>query len=286
MRAALFRYIRSFFYESGFLEVDTPVKQPVLIPESNISPLRAEDDYLQTSPEICMKRLLARGCSKLFQICPCFRKEEKGRLHLEEFTMLEWYRADADYIDLMEDCKKLLHDLTEKMCREFPGEIKLEIPLKCEKITVEAAFSRYAACSVDEALKRDCFEEILVEFVEPNLGTEGPTLLYDYPAQLASLSLLKPKNKNIAERFEMYLGGIELANGFSELTDCNEQRERFQRELSDMDSRGAGLPEKFLDDLQKLDKAAGIALGVDRLFMILTGKKDVSSAVSFSPEDL
>ncbi len=108
IRAALFRLVRQFFSDRGFLEVDTPVRLPVTIPESNITPLRAEDHFLQTSPELCMKRLLAAGCSKIFQICPCFRKGEHGSRHLEEFTMLEWYRTGADYHQLMSDCDALL----------------------------------------------------------------------------------------------------------------------------------------------------------------------------------
>ncbi len=121
MRATLLRLIRSFFYKRGFLEVDTPLRQPVLIPESTIVPFTAEGQYLQTSPELCMKRLLARGCEKIFQICPCFRKGETGRLHLEEFTMLEWYRSRADYQDLMSDCEDLLRFIAQNMGSAAPS---------------------------------------------------------------------------------------------------------------------------------------------------------------------
>ena len=119
MRAALLRLVRSFFLGLGFLEVDTPVRQPVIIPERNIIPLQSGSWFLQASPELCMKRLLAAGCERIFQICPCFRAGEKGRLHLEEFTMLEWYRTDADYYDLMADCEDFLRYVEENFRMEF-----------------------------------------------------------------------------------------------------------------------------------------------------------------------
>ena len=115
IRAALFSAVRLFFTAQGFLEVDTPLRQPVIIPESNIVPLTADGQYLQTSPELCMKRLLAAGCPRIFQICPCFRKDERGRRHLEEFTMLEWYRRDADYHALMTDCEDLLRSVARQI---------------------------------------------------------------------------------------------------------------------------------------------------------------------------
>ena len=298
MRATLLRLIRSFFYERGFLEVDTPLLQPVLIPESTIVPLTAEGQYLQTSPELCMKRLLAGGCSKLFQICPCFRKEEVGRLHLEEFTMLEWYRTGADYLTLMSDCEALLRFIVENMQSvdlPDPGNIpkkkllfKTDMESEWQRLSVAEAFELFSPASMAEALAKGSFDELLVEFIEPHLGVGVPTFLYDYPVELASLAKCRIENPKVAERFELYINGVELANGFSELTDSTEQRRRFSHEIAIMEEcgrNGVKMPERFLDDLQKLDLAAGIALGVDRLFMLLMDYDSLSESATFHPGD-
>lgn len=296
IRAALFAAVRLFFTANGFLEVDTPIRQPVIIPESNIIPLAADGQYLQTSPELCMKRILAAGCSRIFQICPCFRKDERGRRHLEEFTMLEWYRRDADYHALMTDCEDLLQSVVGRLAEILPdlsvpemsesGGLDLAAPWP--RLTVEEAFRRYSPLSLDQAMAGDCFEEVLVEFVEPHLGVRSPVFLLDYPAELASLARKKAEEPARAERFELYLNGIELANGFSELTDADEQRQRFRHELDLIERSGrrpAGMPERFLDDLDRLPSAAGIALGLDRLLMLLMGQHEISEVVSFAPED-
>jgi lysyl-tRNA synthetase class 2 len=297
LRAALFASIRQFFSTRGFLEVDTPIRQPVIIPESNILPLAAEGQYLQTSPELCMKRILASGCDNIFQICPCFRKEERGRYHLEEFTMLEWYRSGADYLQLMIDCEELLVEIARAMVMRFPGPAKfskggvfpgINLVVPWERLTVEEAFSRYCPLSLEQCIAGNCFDEMLVEYVEPKLGIPSPTFLYDYPVEMASLARCRESDPTKVERFELYLNGIELANGFSELTDVEEQRRRFIREVGNIAMSGrdsAGIPERFLDDLGKIEAAAGIALGMDRLFMLLTGEKEISRAVSFAPGD-
>jgi len=295
-RATLMSNIRSFFASRGFLEVDTPVRQPVLIPERYIEPLQSEEAYLQTSPELCMKRLLACGCSKIFQICPCFRKNEKGRRHLEEFTMLEWYHSGENYLKLMEDCEELFRFLKHQMSVPqnssdsrytlFEG---FDLDGPWERLTVEDAFKKFSPQKLAQALKDDSFDEILVEYIEPNLGKRTPTFLMDYPLELGSLAKAKTKAPDIVERFELYLGGIELANGFSELTDEQEQRLRFEEEIADIDKTwgsAAQMPERFLQDIKKLKQAAGIALGVDRLCMLALGVGDIRDVVSFSPEDL
>lgn len=291
LRAAFFRAIRSFFHQQGFLEVDTPIRQPVYIPESNIEPFASETHYLQTSPELCMKRLLAHGCERIFQISHCFRKGESGRLHLEEFQMLEWYRTGCDYVQLMTDCEQLVRYIVEAMAtsngdHDFLSGIDLSV--NWQRLTVADAFLQYCPCSLDYALAADRFEELLVEYVEPQLGHQSPVFLYDYPVQLASLAKISQGDPNIAERFELYIRGIELANGFSELTDEVEQRSRFIQEIAAIRSRRGSdvqMPERFLEDLAKLGQATGIAMGVDRLFMLLLGSTSISSAVSFNPED-
>lgn len=297
LRAAFFRAIRNFFYHQGFLEVDTPLRQPVFIPESHILPFASENHYLQTSPELCMKRLLAQGCEKIFQISPCFRKGECGRLHLEEFQMLEWYRTGCDYFQLMTDCEMLVRFILEYL--QHP-EIPFHFPVTEDfmsgvhlsgnwpRLTVDQAFHRYSPYSLDQILTEERFDEILVEYVEPKLGYEFPVFLYEYPAQLASLAKKNKTNPKIAERFELYIKGVELANGFSELTDGAEQRQRFQAEIDAIRANNgyrAEMPERFLQDLDKLDVAAGIALGVDRLFMLALNCPSISSAVPFCRED-
>lgn len=293
LRAAFFRAVRSFFHSLGFLEVDTPIRQPVYIPESNIELLSSETYYLQASPELCMKRLLAHGCERIFQIGHCFRKGESGRLHLEEFRLLEWYRTGCDYYQLMTDCEQLVRfivafmkDFLPQMADSFLPGVDLQATWK--RLAVVDAFQLYSPCSLDQALVNDQFEEMLVEYVEPRLGLQSPVFLYEYPAQLASLARRSEKNSNIAERFELYIKGIELANGFSELTDAVEQRHRFSAEIAairDKHGLDAEMPERFLEDLDKLDSAAGIAFGIDRLFMLILDCSSISSAVTFSPED-
>lgn len=285
-RAAFFQAVRSFFASRSFLEVDTPIRQPLVIPEQNISHIPSSTHFLQSSPELYMKRLLAGGCERIYQICRCFRHGERGRLHLEEFVMLEWYRLDADYRDLMRDCEALLRFLVGEMDEHrFP----LDVLQPWEYLAVEEAFARYSSLSAQEALDRDLFDQLLVEEVEPQLGKERPTFLYDYPLALASLARQKADQPEVAERFELYVAGVELANGFSELTDPVIQRRRFREEYAHGDSgNGAAqkMPEKFLHSLERIDQAAGIAMGLDRLFMLFQGEEDVQEVVSFRPEEL
>ena len=293
LRAALFASIRRFFSSRGFLEVDTPLRQPVIIPESNIVPLTAEGQYLQASPELCMKRILAAGCDNIFQICPCFRQGERGRYHLEEFTMLEWYRLDVDYRQLMDDCECLLAAVVKDLAGTVAGGeggalVRFDLARPWPRLSVEEAFRRYSPLSLERSMADDCFEEMLVEHIEPHLGCAKPLFLYDYPVEMAALARTKPGQPTRAERFELYLHGVELANGFSELTDAREQRQRFAAELGRIERMGrshGGMPARFLADLERLPAAAGIALGVDRLFMLLTGCEEIGRAVSFSPED-
>lgn len=300
LRAALLRFVRQFFFDKGFLEVDTPIRQPVIIPERYIVPVCSGDWFLQASPELCMKRLLAEGCRRIFQICPCFRGREQGRLHLEEFTMLEWYRTQADYLDLMNDCQELFIYLRNNFLSSFPDlpynypesifhpEANIDLTGDWERLTLKEAFNRFSPLSLKKAVESGSFEELLVEHVEPLLGMRSPTLLYDYPVEQASLARVKDSDPAAAERFELYLKGIELANGFSELTDSREQRRRLKGELQSLEKTGIRLavPERFLDALDYLDCCAGIALGLDRLFMLILGKKTINEVVTFAPSDL
>ena len=223
LRAAMIRAIRRFFLDQDFLEIETPLRIPAPAPESHIDAVASGEWFLQTSPELCMKRLLAAGYPKIFQICKCFRAGERGDRHLPEFTMLEWYRAGTDYRTLMDDCEALIArvagelGLGDAVSRQG-GRIGLAPPW--ERITVREAFARYAGVSVEEALRRDRFDEIMVCAIEPHLGMERPVFLYEYPAALGALARVKAEDPEVAERFELYIAGLELANAFSELTDA------------------------------------------------------------------
>ncbi|WP_456387290.1 EF-P lysine aminoacylase EpmA [Desulfolithobacter sp.] len=296
LRSRLLQAVRGFFLARDYIEVDTPIRLPTLIPESEIEPVASGDWLLQTSPELCMKRLLARGWPRIFQICHCFRSGESGRLHLPEFTMLEWYRLGWDYNDLMAECESFIRAVARD-CGDFPGlarpgvlacqDRRIDLDSTFDRLTVAEAFHRYAGVSAVEAVASDRFDEILVTRVEPYLGWPRPVFLHDYPLELASLARRKNRDE-VAERFELYIGGIELANGFSELVDSREQRQRFAREIARAAEAGLRLtmPEQFLADLDTLDAAAGIALGFDRLLMLLTGAEEISQVVPFSPQNM
>jgi len=286
-RAAIIRAVRCFFFDRDFLEVETPVRLPAVAPEAHIEPERSGARFLRASPELEMKRLLAAGSSRIFQICRCFRQKERGSLHLPEFTMLEWYRSEADYRDLMDDCRDLLRYLGKGW--RGPEKPGCDVDAEWEKLTVAEAFRRHGGMSPEEALEQGIFEEILCRDIEPRLGIAQPTILYDYPAELGSLARLKPDDPQTAERFELYVNGVELANGFSELNDPQEQRHRFEQERTKIVVMGRDpgpMPEKFLQDLAIMPPAAGIALGLDRLIMLLCNAATIDEVVAFTPEEL
>lgn len=287
-RAAILQKIRAFFIGQGYLEVETPHRIPANAPEPHIDAVPSGDWALHTSPELAMKRLLAAGHEKIFQICRVWRDGELGQYHLPEFSLLEWYRSGIDYQELMVECKMLLLALVPQGKLLRPGrEIPLAVPW--ESLTVAEAFSSHASMSPEQALESGRFEEILTAEVEPNLGKKQPTFLTDYPATLAALARVKPGEPRFAERFELYIDGLELANAFSELTDPVEQRKRFAAD--EERRRAAGkrpypLPEKFLNELAAIPAAAGIALGLDRLVMLITGAERIDDVVAFTPGEL
>ena len=292
-RAELIQAIRRFFIGRDYIEVDTPLRLPVLIPEAHNEPLESGDHFLQTSPEICMKRLLAEaGCRRIFQICKCFRSKERGDRHIPEFTMLEWYRAYGDYYSLMDECEDLIIEVGRALGHKGAVPVRghtvnLEKPWL--RLTVADAFARYAPVSMSRALEQNSFDEILCSYIEPQLGIKKPVFLHDYPVKLGALARCKKEQPLLAERFEVYIAGLELANGFSELTDEAEQRNRFEKELQLIKKQGGIMPElplKFLSSLHKMPDAAGIALGVDRLAMVLLDAETIDGVVSFIPEDL
>ena len=287
-RARIVQTIRAFFMDGGFLEVETPQRIPVNAPELHIDAVRSGAWSLHTSPELCMKRLLAAGYPRLFQICRVWRAAERGSRHLPEFTLLEWYCADADYLNLMDDCEALLRALVPAGVLKV-GTREIDLAGPWQRLTVAAAFAAYASASLAQALATDRFDELLTSEVEPRLGQERPTFLYDYPAGLAALARCKAEKPEIAERFELYIAGIEVANAFSELTDPVEQRQRFTADEAARRAQGKEplpLPEKFLAELVNLPPSAGIALGLDRLVMLLIDAASIDDVVAFSPEEL
>lgn len=287
-RAEILRLIRRFFDERGFWEVETPLRVAAPAPELHIDPIPSGNRFLITSPELQMKRLLQAGYERIYQICHCFRDGERGRNHLPEFTMLEWYRGDAGMDALMADCEALLSWVARGMACypvfEFAG-VTVDLTPPYERLEVADAFERLAGWRPDASPDPDRFDRDLVSRVEPGLPPERPLFLCGYPAAMASLARLDPANEGRAERFEMYAGGLELANGFSELTDAAEQRRRFEQEAAARGAQGkvvAPLDEPFLEALSLgLPPCAGIALGVDRLVMLLTGAETIDDVVAF-----
>jgi lysyl-tRNA synthetase class 2 len=284
--------IRDFFNQNDFLEVETPIRCPAVIPEAQIDPVTSEGWFLQASPELCMKRLLSKGWDRIFQICKCFRKNERGRHHLPELTMLEWYAKDNTYLDLMDQCEALVKFIAVRL--NLDGKLQYQgktilLNSPWQRITVSEAFRLYSDIPLSKALKLNQFDEIVGFRIEPRLGNTTPAFLYDYPASLASLARLLPGNPDYAERVEFYMAGIELANGFSELNDAAEQKRRFGKENMIRAARDKSLlplPDQFLKDLETMPDAAGIALGVDRLVMLFSDAETIDEVVFFTPEAL
>ena len=282
-RSDLLQALRRFFWQEGFIEVETPIRLITPALEDYIDAIPASGKFLRTSPELHMKRLLCDGAEKIFQIGACFREHEQGERHREEFTMLEWYEANCDYRKIADNLHALFKFCSKELdCREDYFSQKFEV------LSLEDAFANYAKISLDESIAQNNFEEVLCFEVEPHLGKERPTLINDYPASMAALSRKKPNAPHLAERFEIYVDGLELANAYSELNDAQEQRLRFVecQDLRTSQKRITyDLDENFLQALEQgMPEAGGIALGVDRLAMVLFGAEDISSVLAFGDE--
>jgi len=287
-RARITQAIRAFFVVREFIEVETPQRIPANAPELHIDATPSGSWFLHTSPELAMKRLLAAGYEKIFQLCHCWREGERGDRHLPEYTMLEWYRSDADYRQLMEDCEALLAFLCPGGSLSWQGDT-IDLRSPWPRLTVSEAFARFSKCSMTDALAANRFDEIMALEIEPQLASNRPVFLIDYPVQHAALARTKASDPSLAERFELYIHGMELANAFSELTDPHEQGQRFI--IEEQQRRASGKtpypsPEAFLQDLRSMPAAAGIALGIDRLMMLLCDVKRIDDIVLFPPEIL
>jgi elongation factor P--(R)-beta-lysine ligase len=297
MRAELLEKLRRFMRERGILEVDTPILGRASTPDPNINSVPAslsirgqsQSYYLHTSPEFCMKRLLASGSGAIYQISKVFRDADLGRLHQPEFAMLEWYRPDYDHHRLMDEVAELLRALGLAEAERSTYETAFVKYLDINPHT--ASLSELQALAASLGLHENSDDRaLLLEFlfshsVSPNLGKDKPLLLYDYPTCQAALARLSTGKPQTADRFELFISGMELANGFHELSDADEQRQRFETENNLRRQRGLAevlIDEPFLAALQVgLPDCAGVALGIDRLLMVLSGKQHIDEVMTF-----
>jgi len=289
-RALINELTRKFFREQGFQEIETPIRMPAVAPELYIVPFESEGWLLSTSPELHLKRLLSAGYDKLFQISRCFRKGERGRWHNPEFTLLEWYRSGADYMDMVHDTEQLVITLADNLSMgstiQYRGH-KIDLTPPWPKITVRDAFVHAAVWDPVADPDPLRFDDDLVSKVIPGFVLSQPTVLYDYPAPLASLARLKPDNLLVAERTEIFIGGLELANAYSELRDVPEQTRRFQTEIEKIQrerQQKMTMPTRFLQAIAYLPECGGIALGLDRLVMLFCNADSIDEVVAFTAD--
>jgi lysyl-tRNA synthetase class 2 len=281
-RAAILRAVRDWFTREGFTEVEPNVLVPSPGAETHVDAFEADGGYLHTSPEFAMKRLLAAGERRIFYLGKCWRRGETGPLHAPEFTMLEWYRANESYETIMDDCVEIARVAArtvnaaalrwrDRSCDPFTA---------AERITVRDAFAELSPEPMPAG--SDAFSAALVKYVESNLGDGALTLLTEYPIAEAALARRCAHDASVAERFEMYACGVELANGFGELTDPVEQRARLIAAMDQKEKRyGKRWPidEDFLAALAHMPPASGVALGFDRLIMLATGARQISDVL-------
>jgi lysyl-tRNA synthetase class 2 len=305
LRAQMLRAARAFFERRAVLEVETPVLSAAAVSDPQIESLATHitglpgKRYLCPSPEFAMKRLLAAGSGDIYQICKVFRDAERGRWHNPEFTMVEWYRLGYDDAALMDELEALVGELLAPGRRLEPAErlsyrtamqrhAEVDPFSATEDELLEAAARHGAVCNAE--LDRDAKLDLLMGLVVgPKLGRGNPCFVCDYPASQASLARLKPGLPRVAARFELYLDGLELANGFHELVQPKEQRERFVRDLALRAARGQPTPpidEHLLAALEHgMPECAGVALGFDRLVAIALGADRLADAIAFSVEN-
>jgi lysyl-tRNA synthetase class 2 len=321
-RGAITKAVRAWFDEQGFVEVETGILQVSPGNETHLHAPRTElkdsagqgvTRYLRTSPEFAAKKLLAAGEEKIFEFARVFRDRERGDLHLPEFTMLEWYRANATYEAVMADSIVVIaHAAQATGVGQISFRGRTADPFaEPELLTVAAAIERFAGIDLlatindgagdraalaeaangkvrisDDDTWSDIFSKVLVEHIEPNLGQGQLTVLFEYPAPEAALARTKPSDPRVAERFEIYACGVELANGFGELTDAAEQRRRFLEAMDEKQRRyGERYPldEDFLAAVAQMPQASGTALGFDRLVMLVSGATRIDQVVWTPP---
>jgi lysyl-tRNA synthetase class 2 len=287
-RAIILQIVRRFFNERDFLEIETPIRSPANAPEKEILPFESDGWFLITSPELYMKRLLAAGYPRIYQLSHCFRKDERGRLHNPEFTLLEWYSVGANYENMVADTEALVITIArelgfDKSLRYQKKTIDLTAPWP--RITIRELYHQLAGWDpvANPDLRR--FDMDMVTKVIPRLDTNRPTIMLDYPAPMASLARLKNNEPSVAERAEIFIGGLELANAYSELIDVKEQVERFNQEIKHIkqeQGRTVVLPQRFLESLKHLPECGGIALGMDRLVMLFCDAVNIDEVMPFT----
>lgn len=297
-RARALAAVRGYFAREAFLEVETPFRVPAPGVDLHLDAFPAHGGYLIASPELHMKRLLAAGFPRLFQIARVSRQGEFGALHEPEFTMLEWYRSFAGLEQVLSDTERLVREVATAVCGKpnltGPDGRSFDLNLPFPRLTVREAFQQHAgiADAVDLALTDEArYFQILVEQVEPALARQNqPLFLWKYPANQAALARLSEADPSVAERFELYVGGVELCNGFDELTDAAEQRQRFARDNLRRTRDGRltyPTDERFLAALESgMPPSGGNALGFDRLVMLATGAREVSEVIAFPAHTL
>jgi elongation factor P--(R)-beta-lysine ligase len=278
LRAKLLKKIRDFFAERGIVEVETPLLCPTTNSAPYLNNFCCDDLYLQTSPEFAMKKLLAAGSGDIYQVCKAFRKEELGRLHNPEFTILEWYRVNFDHHKLMDEMDELLmsvigssqakrytyEEIWKKYLKINPHDVTLK------KLKQVAKENKLLIAGIDNNL--DTWQQLLfTHLIEPTLGAKQPAFIYDFPESQAMLARIRHEKYNIASRFEVYYKGIELANGFHELKDPKEQRQRFNNDLKKrhkLNLPPVTLDHELLNALPRMPNCSGVALGFDRLLLL------------------
>jgi lysyl-tRNA synthetase class 2 len=299
-RSKLLRRLREFFYERGFIEVETPILSSEVIPELHIEPIRVEGGaFLQASPELHMKRLLAAGAKAIFQVTRSFRGGERGQLHNPEFTIVEWYRAGDDMsagIDLLDQMVQSLLGTPPSGRTTYAATFKRHLGLCPHTATVDELRSAAAKADVavppgiDRTDRDEWLNLLLATRIEPRLGKERPEIVYHYPAAQASLAKIVPTHfgYQVAERFELYYRGIELANGFHELVDADELRHRFESVNAARHRDGRQvlpLPETLLVAMKHgLPDCTGCAVGFDRLVMLAFGAQSIDEVIAFAAD--
>jgi len=306
-KANILKSIRDFFGKEGFLEIDTPtlVSSPDPSPFNEVFKIEGKNLYLTPSPEFNIKKLISLGLKNVYQITKAYRDwQENDPLHLNEFTILEWYRDNADYSDLMTDCENLLNHIIKNLIYQ---KRKIDLSPPWQRISCKEAFGKYAQVNLDEFFEirnaqricknkgyqvnernswEELYHQIFLNEVEPKLPKEQPLILYDYPSPLAALSKIKDTDPRYTERFEFYIGGLEMGNGYSELTDWKEQEKRLKADLITRKEKGMKVfdyDHEFINALKSgIPKTAGIAVGIDRLVMLFTDCADIHEVAPLS----
>jgi elongation factor P--(R)-beta-lysine ligase len=293
-RDALLRRLRDFFFERGFIEVETPLAADEVIPELHIEPFQlADGSFLQASPELCMKRLLAEGAEAIFQITRSFRRGESGRWHSPEFTIVEWYRTGHDMargMDLLDELAQATLGTRPARRTSYAAAFQKYVGLDphtatADQLAAAATRDEIVSPEMEHADRDEWLNLLLATRVEPYLGRKRPEILFHYPAAQAALATIMPTQHGyeVAERFELYWRGAELANGYHELTDAVELGRRFEEVIAARVAAGRArlpMPERWLADIAgRLPDSTGVALGFDRLVMLATGAETIDEVL-------